>query len=43
MELKRAPNGGAVEVEYTKVVHDGTAVQQPNTKMDVSTLLHGNS
>jgi len=42
VELKQAPNGWAVKVEYTKVVHSGTAVRRPNTKIYVNTLLYVN-
>jgi len=43
MQLKKAPNGWAVKVDYTKVLYgNGTAVQRPNTKIFVNTLLFKN-
>jgi len=43
LQLKHAPNGHAKVVDYTKVHYsNGTAVQRPNTKIFVNTLLFVN-
>ena len=43
LQLKHAPNGHAKVVDYTKAHYsNGTAVQRPNTKIFVNTLLFVN-